>query len=170
MDIVRYIEAMEKGSAAERLEAVERLARAGEAAQPAVIPLVQLTSDADEQIREWATAALEELGPPPQNSVSQLAGLLHGLPSTAFWAATLLGRLPSAPQSITMELVWALEEHPEPQVRQRAAWALGKLHAEESLAALQRAAAGDDPRLSRLADQAQREIVSARATRGRLSE
>lgn len=170
MDIASCMEALERGSAAERLEAVERLARAPEAAQPAAVLLVQMASDENEQVREWATAALEELGPPPQNCVAPLAELLHGLPSTAFWAATLLGRLPSAPEPITMKLVWALEEHAESQVRQRAAWALGKLRAEESLAALQRAAASSDPRLCRIADQAQQEIVSAHGTRGDVSE
>jgi HEAT repeat protein len=157
-DLATWVAALESGSQLERRAAAEQLTHLGEGARSAAVILIRAAGDGDEQTSEWAVAALEELGPPPTSQVEALTQLLHGTPTAAFWAATLLGRLPSAPQQTISELVWALEEHPATEVRHRAAWALGKLRAPEAQGPLERAAASADQRLRRIADQARREI------------
>ncbi|HUG89960.1 MAG TPA: HEAT repeat domain-containing protein, partial [Planctomycetaceae bacterium] len=59
-----------------RAAAAERLARLGPAGRGAAVPLVRASGDADESVREWAVAALEELGPPDVGDVGALAALL----------------------------------------------------------------------------------------------
>lgn len=157
-DFVTWVAALESGSQLERRAAAEQLAHLGEGARSAAVILIRAAGDGDEQTSEWAVAALEELGPPSQNLIEELTELLQGTPTAAYWAATLLGRLPSAPQQTILELVGALEEHPATEVRHRAAWALGKLRAQEALGPLERAATSSDQRLRRIADQARREI------------
>ena len=77
----------------ERAEAAEKLAQAGTEAAAAAIPLVRACGDADERVREWSVAALEESGPPPPEAIATLATLAQeGVPLAAYWAVTLLGR------------------------------------------------------------------------------
>ncbi|MCO6457167.1 MAG: HEAT repeat domain-containing protein, partial [Pirellulaceae bacterium] len=47
-----------------RRAAAERLASLEADARPAAVPLVRCCGDADERVREWAAAALEQMGPP----------------------------------------------------------------------------------------------------------
>ena len=54
--------------------------------------LVKACTD-DESVQQWAVAALEELGPPPTESIGELTKLASSSdPLVAFWAITLLGR------------------------------------------------------------------------------
>ena len=140
-----------------RSAAAQRLARYGEEAAPAAASLVRACADAEEQVREQAVAALEDLGPPPADAVGQLGDLVgHGDPLVAYWATTLLGRCGKAAASAVPALADCLASAADQAVRQRAAWALGKIGAPAISAreALKRAASGPDPRLSRLATEA----------------
>lgn len=157
MNLAVLIAALGGSDSAERARAAESLARMGTSAAPAAVELALAAADANEAVREWATAALEESGPPPATACGRLAELLsHANADAAYWAATLIGRLERAGAPAEAELTKALSERREPAVRQRAAWALGKIgaHSAAAIAALRQAAASDDPRLARLAREA----------------
>lgn len=142
---------------AARAEAAELLARVGAAAAVAVVPLVKACGDADEQVRDWAVAAVEELGPPPLESIGDLSRLVTARePLTAYWATTLLGRMGKDAATATPVLAAAVESASDSAVRQRAAWALGKIGPAAAAARgpLERAATAGDERLARLAREA----------------
>ncbi len=69
----------------------------------AVVPLARACGDQEETVREWAVAALEELGAPPVADLAVRASLLADQSvDVGYWAATLLRRLgedaaPAAP-------------------------------------------------------------------------
>lgn len=142
---------------AARRAAAEHLAHAGTASAPAAVALVRACGDADDEVREWAVAALEELGAPPPALVGELAALVTGSdPLAAYWAATLLGRLGSAAADGVPALVTVLEGQGDLAARERAAWALGKIGPAAAAArdALGRSASAADARLARLATDA----------------
>lgn len=142
---------------AEQIAAAEALAHLGSDAQPAAVDLVVALRTADDSMREWCTAALEDLGPPLDSQISQLIEL-SGDKSTdaAYWAVTLLGRAGADAAAAVPKLVEIVESSREAAVRERAAWALGKLGPIAATAApsLRKAAAGSEARLARLANQA----------------
>jgi hypothetical protein len=143
--------------AAVRLDAAERLARSGEAAREAAVPLVQACGDGDGEVRQWAGAALEELGVPPVEVIAELQELAAmSDPLVAYWAITLLGRSGQAAAAATAVLAERLGPAAPLEVAQRAAWALGKIGPAALVAsgALQVAATSADPRLARLASEA----------------
>jgi hypothetical protein len=156
-DLPQLIESLGASDESARREAAEKLSRLGPDAQPAAVPLVRACGDQSEDVSEWAVAALEEMGPPRASDVGELASLV-GDPSAdvAYWAVTLLGRLEGEAAPAVGTLAAAVSDAREMSVRQRAAWALGKIGpaAREAADALRRAESGDDPRLARLARQA----------------
>jgi HEAT repeat protein len=108
-------------------------------------------------VRDWAAAALEDLGPPGADDIVALGRLVGSPnPGIGYWAATLVGRCGADAESTVEPLATALAESPFLEVRQRAAWALGKIGptAKGAIPALEEAARSDDPRLARLAGQA----------------
>jgi hypothetical protein len=142
---------------AARLAAAEQLAQAGDAAASAAVPLVKACGDVDDQVREQAVAALEELGPPPTAAIDDLVSLVAATdPLTAYWAITLLGRSGQAAAAAVAALTARLGSTSAPEVAQRAAWALGKIGpaAGSAAVALRTATASTDPRLARLAGEA----------------
>ena len=143
--------------AEDRATAAEALCRAGDSASSAATALVAACGDDDDGVREWAAAALEELGPPPSEQIADLIPLAAAShPLVAYWAVTLLGRGGEAASSAVSTLEACLAPGKAIEVRQRACWALGKigLAAASARAALAVAAADSDPRLSRLAGEA----------------
>jgi len=140
--------------AAARLEAAESLARLGQEARPAAVELVRACGDEQAEVREWAAAALEELGPPDEADAAALAELVASRETdVAYWATTLLGRLEERGAAFVESLAEAVNGHRHQHVRHRAAWALGEIAADAPAvrAALETAAAAEDPRLARLA-------------------
>jgi len=140
-----------------RSTAAENLARMAEAAAPAAAELVRACGDANEQVREQAVAALEDLGPPPAEAIGRLIELVgHDDPLAAYWATTLLGRAGEDAARAVPALAGCLASPADLSVKQRAAWALGKIGAPAASAreALDRAAGDADPRLARLATEA----------------
>lgn len=161
-DISQLILALSSNKADVRADAAEQLGHLGDAAKSAAVPLVRATDDEDEQVSEWAVGALEELGPPAADDIPALAELLadEGT-NVAYWSATLLGRLGENAERAAAQLAAALAGHRDLAVRQRAAWALGRIGpravtAKDVLAA---ASESDDPRLARLAAEALQRIV-----------
>lgn len=153
-----------------RRAAAERLATLEADARPAAVPLVRCCGDADESVREWSAAALEQMGPPDAGDLAALTELLAcaGAAKTTpevdsqaqvqYWAATLIGRLGPAAAPAVAELGRLLGGPATIEVRQRAAWALGRLGpaAGRVRSALEAAARDPDPRLARLAADALR--------------
>ncbi len=145
----------------ERAAAAEGLCRAGEAAAVAAVDLVRGCGDADDRVREWSVAALEELGPPPPGSTAGLTELAgDSNPLVAYWAVTLLGRAGADAASAVTVLAGCLDAAADMAVRERAAWALGKIGpaAASAREALARAGAQGDSRLARLAAEALTQI------------
>lgn len=143
--------------AAQRAKAAEQLSRTGEAAAPAAVSLVQACGDDNESIREWAVAALEDLGPPPSGAIGDLIKLVKNPdPLVAYWAVTLLGRSGQDAVTAVAALAACIESSADLSVRQRAAWALGKIGsvAASARSTLERAAGQGDERLARLAKEA----------------
>jgi len=137
--------------------AAEALARLGSDARPAAVALVRVCGSADDAVREWAAAALEELGPPPPGQIGELIELARDQSlDAAYWAVTLLGRAGDNAAPAVATLAEVIRGSTEPSVRERAAWALGKIGpaAEAAGPALREAAASDEPRLRRLAEKA----------------
>jgi HEAT repeat protein len=143
--------------AAARLDAAERLARAGDAAAAVALPLVTACGDADEGVRDQAVAALEDLGAPPADAIP---GLIEQAanpdPLVAYWAITLLGRSGETAAAAVKALAQQLGAASDSAVRQRAAWALGRIGpaARQASEALRTATTSNDPRLARLAEEA----------------
>ena len=161
-DLPKLIAALSAPDAAKRTEAAEQISLLGPDAQPAAIALVLACGDEVEEVRQWATAALEQLGPPEASDVGQLAILVEARSSdVGYWAATLLGRLKGEATPAVDALARAVTGPLDLSVRQRAAWALGEIGpgAAAALPSLQKAAADPDPRLSRLAKQAISQIA-----------
>jgi HEAT repeat protein len=152
-DLSALVASLKSGDADQRQAAAEKLSQRGTDAAPAAVALVE-ACERDDEARESVVAALEELGPPAASDVAKLAALVSR-PSldVAYWAATLLGRLEGEASPAVPALSEALGGHGELAVRQRAAWALGKIGPAAATArdALTKAAASSDPRLASLA-------------------
>ena len=138
-----------------RAAAAEKLCHAGSDASDAAVDLVRACDD-DEAVSNWAVAALEDLGTPPISAVESLTALASAKNAlVAYWAATLLGRLGPDATDSQAKLSSVLMTSPETAVKERIVWALGKIGptSEDARKALRQAAAGDDSRLSRLAQE-----------------
>lgn len=137
----------------DRASAAEALSLMGSEAAYAAVELVNACADED-SVRDWSIAALEELGPPPAESLQSLTKLASASePLVGYWAITLLGRAGVSAHASEGDLVTVLKTSNELSVRERAAWALGKIGAESepSILALEQAATSSQARLSRLA-------------------
>jgi len=164
MTISQLVAGLSASDANTRAQSAEQLAQIGPDAQPAAVALVLACGDEEEEVRQWATSALEGMGPPEASDVGQLVSFLQGRsPDVGYWAATLLGRLKSEAAAAVEALARAVAESPHLSVRQRAAWALGEIGSAAAAAvpALQKAAADPDPRLARLAQEAIGHIAGA---------
>lgn len=134
--------------------AAKALAKLGDEARPAAVPLVREAGCLDETVREWVISALEGLGPPAEEELPALKDLIASPDGeVAFWAITLLGRLEAKAAPAVPELIEALQTSPDLFVRQKAAWALGEIGpaAKEALPALEAAAKSPDRRLAGIA-------------------
>ena len=113
---------------ATRLAAAEAIAQAADGAQEAASALIKTVADSDDQVRQWATSALEDLGPPRTEDLAELIALLNDKRGdVVYWAATLIGRLGQAAVSAQAALTAAAAKHPAENARKRAQWALEKI-------------------------------------------
>jgi HEAT repeat protein len=155
-------ERLQSADADQRAAAAEALSQMGPDAAYAAVELVAASGD-QESVGEWSVAALEELGPPPEDAIAGLSNLIADTnPTVAYWAMTLLGRAGPTARSCENQLTNALHQSDQDSVRERAAWALGKIGAtsENAVQALQTATTTSNPRLTRLAKRALQEIQS----------
>lgn len=156
-NIQALIQQLSTQNPAQQASAAQSLARLGQDAQPAAAALVATLRTADAPTREWCAAALEELGPPSATQIAELTKLAGDKSlDVAYWAITLLGRAGDNAAPAVATLIGVLRSSPESSLRDRSAWALGKLGATAVAAvpALREAATSKEPRLSRLAKQA----------------
>jgi HEAT repeat protein len=156
-DWKRLIAELSSSDVSRRRRAAEQFAHRQPAEGRVAISLLDALVDEDEQVREWATAALEGMSSP---DIEDIAGLAQRLTDSvgdgSYWAATLLGRLgPEAAQAV-VPLTDALKNQASLTARERAAWALGKIGpaAKSALPDLQTAAKSSVGRLSNLAQSA----------------
>ena len=160
--IASLVAALSETDPAQRRVAAEKLAGLENEAGGAAVALVQAAADPDDAVRQWATAALEQLGPPPTDELAPLIALLQGNPAAevAYWATTLIGRMGADAAPAVGPLTTLLDSSANPSARQRAAWALGKIGPPATAAgeSLERALKGSDPRLARLASAALEQI------------
>jgi len=143
--------------AGKRAAAAQKLMEMGAEARPAVIPLLSLVRDENEEVREYAVAALEEIGAPRAQDMPPLLSMLNDSNAMiGYWAATLIGRMKGAGSTAAENLADTLQRSHHPEVKQRAAWALGQIGSAAGVAmdALQEAARSSDSRLARLASEA----------------
>lgn len=137
----------------DRVAAAKALCHSADGARLAAVALVRAIGDEEEEVREWASAALEDLGEPEAADVAQLVELVDTQNAdVAYWAVTLLGRMEARAAAAVGTLAAALQASRPVNVRQRAAWALGRIGSAASVARpqLQAAANDGDPRLARL--------------------
>ncbi|MCG8448279.1 MAG: HEAT repeat domain-containing protein [Pirellulales bacterium] len=126
--IGQWMDELQKNDVAAQATAAEALAALGPQAQPALLSLVQTCGSSDEAVRNWCTAALEEIGPPAAEQIEALKSLARAANlDVAFWAVTLLGRS-RAVDAIPI-LKERLNDASAPAVQQRAAWALKNIEA-----------------------------------------
>ena len=113
-----------------QISAAESLAGLAEAAQPAIVALVQHCGAADKDLHNWCHAALEAIGPPTAKQIDELALLASSANrDTAFWAATLLGRAGAIAGPATPVLEERSSDGSAPEVQKRAIWALQQIQA-----------------------------------------
>ncbi len=166
-NIARLIATLRDVSLAERSQAAEQLCHLGAEAQEAAVALVRACADDEEEVREWAVAALEDIGPPAAADLHALTTLVADKNrDVGYWAATLLGRLGAPAATAVPALAEALSGPADSAVRQRAAWALGQIGppAVAARAQLQQAASSHDPRLARLAQQSLQQLGGGAGT------
>jgi HEAT repeat protein len=68
----KWMEDLERGDPQQRRAAAQGLLEMGSEASPAAIFLLRACGDDDEEIRELASGALEDLGPPPLTALASL--------------------------------------------------------------------------------------------------
>jgi len=138
-----------------RAGAAQLLAAMGTDAAPAAAALVARASD--HAAGEWCVAALEEMGPPSPADLESIQSHLESPNElSAYWAATLIGRLgPAAADAIATLERLATDDSPQ-SVRQRAVWALGKIGpaAASATRTLKTLSESSEQRMARLAEQA----------------
>lgn len=113
-----------------QIAAAETLAGLAEAAQPAIVALVSQCGSENEDLCNWCTSALEEVGAPTAEQIEALIGQLESENiNEAFWAATLLGRAGAMAEPATSVLAKRSADASAPEVQKRAAWALDRIQA-----------------------------------------
>ena len=160
-DLTSLSQMLHAADSADRKRAAQSLASLGDQAQAAAVPLVRSCGDPDESVREWSVAALEKIAAPDPADVQSLISLVDAeSQDVAFWAVTLLGRLDEAPAAGVEALARSLADSRHLAVRQRAAWALGRIGspAAAAVADLESATGAADSRLARLARRSIKQI------------
>ncbi|MDG2381361.1 MAG: HEAT repeat domain-containing protein [Pirellulaceae bacterium] len=141
------------GEAEQRAAAAEALAQLGAGCHAACVPLVRACGT-DEMTREWATAALEEIGAPLVDTIPDLIRLVdNDSPNVAYWAITLLGRSEESAEQACDSLAKLICSDRDLSLRERAVWAVAKIgHQSPTLLdALKTASQSNHERLARLA-------------------
>ncbi len=136
------------------LEQLQRVAAGEESADKHVLELLESLNDGDEEVRAWASDALQTIETLPTEWASGVAEkCLDGSAPVAAAACRLLTKLAESASQHQAAIANCLRTHAEISARQQAALALGSIPelSTESLEALKQASESPDPRLKRLA-------------------
>ena len=156
-ELERWQLGLRSRDAEERALGAENLSYLGDAAAFAAVDLVQACA-AEDAVREWAVAALEEMGKPPVEAKAALAALATSPePLVAYWAVTLLGRLGPDSQTEQALLLELLRNRAiDLAIREKAAWAVGQMGvaARSAIPVLRELREAEHPRLAQLAENA----------------
>lgn len=129
--IAKLIAELEAADPAAQASSAEALSRRADDNQAALVALTRLTASSDESVAQWCNAALENAGPPGDDQIEALAGLVRHQNSTvAYWAATLLGRAGRRATSAMPALASRLGDNSSAPLQDRIAWALARIDAE----------------------------------------
>lgn len=156
-DLEQCVGRLKSESVAERAEAAETLCTAAPESSFAAAELVRACADEDESVREWVVGALESIEEPPANALEALEESCRSDNAlVAYWAVTMMGRMGCAAKAKQDVIAQLLENSKDLSVQEKAAWALGKMEADSSLArhALEQASHSENARLSRVANAA----------------
>lgn len=129
------------------------------------VTTVRLAGDRNDEVRLWAAEALQSSIRPHADESPALADLLRTADDgeTAYWAATMLGRLGEVSESAVNALDHCVADSAFLPAREQATWALCQIGPPASTAVdtLQAAAENAPPRLQRLVAKAIRNINEA---------
>lgn len=159
-DLSSLISQLHSNDSSIRASAAESICHLGADALPATIALVEACADKNSDVREWAVAALEDIGPPSTASIPHLTLMIGDTdPLVEYWVITLLGRCRENAMNAVPDLIASIDSKKDLAVRQRALWALCKIRPPLVVVqdVLEKVADHDDPRLS---DMARRVILS----------
>lgn len=162
----RWVEALSGDSPIRQAETLRRIA-SQDAVSGVSAVCVRLAGSRDDDVRLWAAEALERSVRPRVTEVSELASLVRQPADgeTAYWAATLLGRLGPDAAGAADALENCLRSSDCLAAREQAAWALSRIgpEAAQAVPSLNLVAGDAPPRLRRLAMQALDAIRGAAA-------
>lgn len=154
---------LRSGDATRQQAAAEELLSRSHKAAAMAVEIVGALAIVSDNVREQLVGALEELGPPPAESIVSLKKFLStsgGDINSAYWAATLLGRLGADAAAATDALAQFASSQSELAARERCVWALGEIGpaAKNALPVLTKLTSAATPRIARLALQAIEQI------------
>jgi hypothetical protein len=168
----RWAEHLRSDSIEDRVSALRQIS-SRDSVRGLTIDIVVLSGSDDDDVRMWASEALESAVQPDP---SELLRLIHLLESTrdseiCYWAATMLGRLGREAAASARVLDRCVRKSMYLPARERAVWALSQIGpaAEIAIPTLTEAAQTGPARLQRLATETLRRVneASGRQTAGR---
>lgn len=112
----------------QRRQAAELLSQNADVAVDVAVELVRAVGDDDRQVADYCVATLEEMGGPAASQLEDLSQIAAGENAeTAYWAATLMGRAGVTACEYATLLGDIVASDAQPQVRERAAWAIARI-------------------------------------------
>ena len=156
MNIDQLRETLKTGTVQQQREAAEALVQLGESAIKAAVELVNAADCEDEIICEYANAALENIGQPHTTELSKFVEIIKNCQptkiSTAYWAATMIGRIGKDAHPALETLAQVAQQHSDVQVKKRIMWAIEKIGPNDSVIPfLTTTAQNENPGLARFA-------------------
>ena len=137
-----------------------------ESVQGLTVSVVRLAGSEDDEIRMWASEALESAIQPNSSELLMLIQLLESTNDSeiCYWAATMLGRLGRNAGASAGALEACVRESMYLPARERATWALTQIGpaAQVAIPTLQEASETAPPRLQRMAQAALERIDAAK--------
>ncbi|MGI9474740.1 MAG: HEAT repeat domain-containing protein [Rubripirellula sp.] len=145
----------------EQIDVLRQLARQEDVCG-ITVPVVALAGSSDDEVRMWASEALESVVQPQTSEIPALIAQVEDPDDgeVCYWAATMLGRLGAESASAVDALGRCLADSMYLPARERAVWALAQIGSDAVSAtdALASAVANGPARLSRLASDALKAI------------
>ena len=157
IQLSKWAELLASGSVEDQIDTLRQVS--GQQRVPGITTLVvTLSGSHDDEIRRWASEALESSIEPHISDIPRLSIQVQSQDDgeVCYWAATMLGRLGVESASAVGALQCCLATSMYLPALERATWALSQIGAQALSAkpALSEAAATGPPRLRRLASEA----------------